>query len=154
MVGMFRAGVFLGYCTLFAQVQARAPTPNLIHVEIAGLRSDQGKVQCDLFSAPAGFPKDPSKASAHFTSEGFHRRAFCDFVGVAAGTYAVSVYHDENSNGKMDTNFVGMPREGVGASNNAKGHFGPPKFRAAAFSYTGGHLDLKVGILYLSGGAG
>jgi len=39
--------------------------------------------------------------------------------------------HDENSNGKMDTNFIGMPREGVGASNNAKGHMGPLKFRAA-----------------------
>jgi len=41
------------------------------------------------------------------------------------GKYAVSVFHDENSNGKLDTNFLGIPREGVGASNNAKGHFGP-----------------------------
>jgi len=47
------------------------------------------------------------------------------FPGVAPGRYAVSVFHDENSNGKMDTNFIGIPREGVGASNNAKGHLGP-----------------------------
>jgi uncharacterized protein (DUF2141 family) len=61
----------------------------------------------------------------------------------------VSAFHDENSNGKMDTNFVGKPREGVGASNNAKGHFGPPKFDDAAFRYSGGHLDLSIAIAYL-----
>jgi hypothetical protein len=43
----------------------------------------------------------------------------------------------ENSNGKLDTNFVGIPREGVGASNDAKGHFGPPKFDADASRFPG-----------------
>ena len=75
--------------------------------------------------------------------------ASCIFDNAAPGKYAVSVFHDENSNGKMDTNFVGMPKEGVGASNNAKGHFGPPKFDAAAFHFSGGRLDLKITITYL-----
>jgi uncharacterized protein (DUF2141 family) len=44
---------------------------------------------------------------------------------------------------------MGMPREGVGASNNAKGHFGPPKFDAAKFSFSGGRLELKISIIYL-----
>jgi uncharacterized protein (DUF2141 family) len=61
----------------------------------------------------------------------------------------VSVVHDENFNGKLDTNFIGMPREGVGASNDAKGHMGPPKFSAAAFQYAGGRLDLKIHVNYL-----
>jgi len=47
--------------------------------------------------------------------------------------YAVSVFHDENYNGKLDTNLLGIPREGVGASNDARGNFRPPKFGAAAF---------------------
>jgi len=59
------------------------------------------------------------------------------------------VFHDENSNGKLDTNFIGMPKEGVRASNDAKGHMGPPKFEAAAFKYSGGELVLKVTIHYL-----
>jgi uncharacterized protein (DUF2141 family) len=61
----------------------------------------------------------------------------------------VSVVHDENANGKLDTNFVGMPREGVGASNDAKGHMGPPKFNAASFPYAAGRLDLKIHVNYL-----
>ena len=49
----------------------------------------------------------------------------------------------------MDRNFLGIPKEGVGASNDAKGHFGPPKFDAAAFEYTGGRMELKIKILHL-----
>jgi uncharacterized protein (DUF2141 family) len=44
---------------------------------------------------------------------------------------------------------MGIPREGVGASNDAKGHFGPPKFDAAAFRYSGGRLEMKITISYL-----
>jgi len=44
---------------------------------------------------------------------------------------------------------MGIPREGVGASNNAKGHFGPPKFSSAAFQYSVGRIDLKITINYL-----
>jgi uncharacterized protein (DUF2141 family) len=76
-------------------------------------------------------------------------QAVCEFAGVAPGPYAVSVVHDENSNGRLDTNFIGIPREGAGASNNAKGHFGPPKFDAASFRYAGGQLELKIAITYL-----
>lgn len=78
-----------------------------------------------------------------------NQHAVCDFSGVASGTYAVAVFHDENSNGKLDTNFLGIPREGVGASNDAQGHFGPPKFDAAAFRFSGGRIDLKITIKYL-----
>jgi uncharacterized protein (DUF2141 family) len=65
------------------------------------------------------------------------------------GTYAVSVFHDENSNGKLDRNILRMPKEGVGVSNNAAGHFGPPKFDDMAFHYQGGRLDLKITVRYL-----
>ena len=77
------------------------------------------------------------------------KKAVCEFSGIAPGAYAVSVFHDENSNGKLDTKFMGIPREGVGASNNARGHFGPPKFDAAAFHFSGGRADLKIAINYL-----
>ena len=41
--------------------------------------------------------------------------------------------HDENRNGKLDTNFLGIPKEGVGASNNPKSRFGPPSFEESMF---------------------
>jgi uncharacterized protein (DUF2141 family) len=129
--------------------QAQPPQMNLIHVEIDGLRNDKGQVVCALFSSAVDFPKRTGKAVAHARSDISHGHAFCDFSGIASGTYAVSVFHDENSNGKMDTNLMGIPREGVGASNNAKGHFGPPKFVAAAFHCSGDLVDLKITINYL-----
>ena len=104
---------------------------------------------CALFSSATDFPKKTDKAVAQAKSDISNGHAVCEFAGIASGTYAVSVFHDENSNGKLDTNIMGIPREGVGASNNARGHFGPPKFAAAAFPFSGGRIDLKITINYL-----
>jgi len=134
-------------CPAIAQQQPA--TESLIHVEISGLHNDKGQVLCSLFSSLADFPKRTDKAVAHAKSRISQGHASCEFSGIATGTYAVSVFHDENSNVKLDTKFMGIPREGVGASNNAKGHFGPPKFEAAAFRFSGGRLDLKITINYL-----
>ena len=126
-----------------------SPAENAIHVEISGLRSDKGQMLCALFSSAEAFPTKADKAVARLTAKIAERQAVCDFTGVAPGTYAVSVVHDENSNGKLDRNLIGIPREGVGASNDAKGHMGPPKFSAAAFQYASGRLDLKIHVRYL-----
>jgi uncharacterized protein (DUF2141 family) len=128
---------------------AQAPQENQIHIEIAGLRNDKGQVLCSLFSSAGNFPNKTEKAVGRNASVITDRHAACEFSGVAAGTYAISVFHDENSNGKLDTNLIGIPREGVGASNGAKGHLGPPKFDAAAFRFAGGRLELKITINYL-----
>ncbi len=58
-------------------------------------------------------------------------------------------FHDENDNGKLDTRIFGIPREGVGASNNATGRFGAPKSDAAAFHFGGGTLVLRITMKYL-----
>ena len=140
---------FLLTCFQRTLPQVQPSQASLIHVEIAGLRNDKGQVLCALYSSPEGFPKDSKKAFAHASSAISNGRAACDFPGIASGTYAVSVFHDENSNGKLDTNFMGIPREGVGASNNAKGHLGPPKFRDASFRFADSRIDLEITINYL-----
>jgi uncharacterized protein (DUF2141 family) len=143
-------GVLVAVAACGALGQSPAPPPeNVIHVEISGQRSDKGHMLCALFSSPEAFPTKADKAVARLTAKIAGRKAVCDFTGVAPGTYAVSVVHDENSNGKLDRNFIGMPREGVGASNDAKGHMGPPKFSAASFRYENGRLDLKIHVNYL-----
>jgi uncharacterized protein (DUF2141 family) len=130
-------------------MQTQQPPENLIHVEIGGLRNDKGQVLCAIYSSADGFPKNGDKAVAHANSLITGGHAVCEFPRLNAGTYAISVFHDENSNGKLDTNFMGIPREGVGASNNAKGRFGPPRFDAAAFRFSGSRLELKITINYL-----
>ena len=142
-------GVVLVAARVGAVGQAPTPAENIIHVDVGGLRSDKGQMLCALFSSAEAVPTKADKAIARLTAKIAERQAICDFTGVAPGTYAVSVVHDENSNGKLDRNFIGMPREGVGASNDAKGHMGPPKFNAASFQYKGGRLDLKIHVNYL-----
>jgi uncharacterized protein (DUF2141 family) len=122
---------------------------NVIHVEVAGLRNNKGQVSCALYSSVDGFPKEGRKAVAHVLAPISEKKAICEFPGIPQGTYAVSVFHDENSNGKLDANFLGIPREGVGASNDARGRLGPPKFDDAAFHFSGGTMDLKITINYL-----
>ena len=136
-------------CSLLTLSAVSSDQRNVVHVAINGLRSDKGQVICSLYSSAEGFPKNEKKAIAHAESLITNRQGDCKFTGIQPGTYAVSVFHDENSNGRLDTNFLGIPREGVGASNNAKGHFGPPRFRDASFGYAGGSLDLKIVIVYL-----
>jgi uncharacterized protein (DUF2141 family) len=147
---------FLGIPCLLTSLCATAIVPtqtaaieNVIHVEISGFHSDKGKAMCALYSSADGFPGKAEKAVAKIKSDIAGGQAVCEFSAIAPGTYAVSVFHDENSNGKLDRNFIGMPKEGVGASNNAKGHMGPPKFDAAKFSFSGSRLNLKIGITYL-----
>lgn len=118
-------------------------------MRIGELRNNQGQVVRDLYSSADGFPKNGDKALVHAKSPISNGHAVCRLPDVNAGAHAVSVFHDENSNGKLDTNFMDVPREGVDASNNAKGHFGPPKFDAAAFRFSGGRLELKITITYL-----
>ncbi len=68
------------------------------------------------------------------------------FENLPLGTYALSLYHDQNNNGKLDTNFVGIPKEPYGFSNDARGTFGPPKYTAAQFDFIkdGQQIEVRV----------
>jgi uncharacterized protein (DUF2141 family) len=72
----------------------------------------------------------------------------CDFEDIPPGTYALAVFHDENMNGKLDTNWLGIPTEGYGFSNDVKALLGAPPFSAASFQCDAGTLDLTISLLY------
>jgi len=69
------------------------------------------------------------------------KKCFISINNLKPGRYAVRYYHDENLNGKMETNIVGKPTEGYGFSNNVIGKFGPPPFKKWLFEITD---DLKI----------
>jgi len=118
-------------------------------VVVKGLRDDHGRVGCSLFNGSDGFPSDKTKEFRGMWTQKHHRVAVCDFTGVPAGTYAVTVLDDSNMNGKMDFNFIGLPTKGYGFSNDAKATFSAPSFSAANFSYRGeGSLPVPVNIVY------
>jgi uncharacterized protein (DUF2141 family) len=140
---------FFSSAMLAVAPAARSLEENSIKIIVVGLRSNDGEVDCALFNSADGFPDDGSKAIKKIRSKIENRQAVCVFTDVAPGDYAVSEFHDENGNGKLDRNFIGMPKEGVGASNDAAGHMGPPKFDAARFKFNGGFAVMTIHTKYL-----
>jgi uncharacterized protein (DUF2141 family) len=104
------------------------------------VRSSRGVVRCGLFSE-AGWLKTPVQARVAAIRGG---AAVCVFNPVAPGVYGISAFHDQNGNGQLDTNFLGLPSEDYCASRDARNPFGPPSFANAKFSYTGGLKRLSA----------
>ena len=101
-------------------------------VEIEGARSDEGMVRVALWDAEATFLGDnePLLGQAVPVEAGQARLTLDD---LPAGDFALSVFHDADDNGKLDTNLMGIPKEAYGFSNNARGRFGPPSFEQCRF---------------------
>jgi uncharacterized protein (DUF2141 family) len=119
-----------------------------LELTIAGVRSGDGRVLVAVFDSAEGFQKmtpDKRAAAVQLPINGGAARTV--ITGLKPGRYAVSVVHDANGNGKLDTNLVGLPTEGYGFSRDARGTMGPPSFEAAAFDLpeTGGKQTIKLG---------
>jgi uncharacterized protein (DUF2141 family) len=113
-------------------------------IEIDGFESDDGKAMIAVFNSKDGYPVKPEKAYKKLISEIKNGKVTLVINGLPAGTYAVSVLHDENDNGKMDTNFLGIPSENFGASNDAKGFMGPPSFEDSKFELQTNNKKIKI----------
>jgi uncharacterized protein (DUF2141 family) len=129
-------------------VQAAPQVASVLHVRVVNLRNSTGQVICTLWNSPLAFPTDSSKALGQIAVPIKDNAAVCNFGGLAPGKYALVAFHDENSNGKFDRNWLEMPKEGYAFSNNVRPVFSPPSFKAAAFDYAGGDLWLTVMMRY------
>jgi uncharacterized protein (DUF2141 family) len=138
----------LVFANLPAVALAQASCPG-IHVKILNIRNSKGTVDCALFDSPVGFPIEVLRSATNvMVIKVRNTRARCDFEDIPPGTYALAVVHDENSNGKLDTNWLEVPTEGYGFSNDAKGLLGAPLFSAAGFAYDGRNLELTISLQY------
>ena len=124
---------------LFAAVvglAGMAATPVLaaeLAIEVRGIRSGDGR----LFVAIHGSETSASFPAADGAVAGLNQRASAGTLrfmlrDLPPGRYAVSAFHDENDNGELDVNLVGIPSEGYGFANDPGAAFGPPDFEAAA----------------------
>lgn len=127
---------------------AQSPCPG-IHVKILNIRNSIGTVACALFESPAGFPIEFLNSATNVMVIKIRKaQARCDFEDIPPGTYAMAVIHDENMNGKLETDLLGIPTEGYGFSNDVKGVVGAPSFSTASFPYDGQNLDLTMSLHY------
>ena len=117
-----------------------------LSIEVQGLRSMRGKILVCVTRDAAHFPDcrdDPDRR--HFTVAA--SGSPLPLGQLAQGSYAIAVIHDENGNGKLDT-FAGIPREGVGFSNNPAIRFGAPSFQSAQFSVANNAVRQDIKIKY------
>ncbi len=121
---MIRALVLLA-CLAAPPVQAAT-----VFISVTGVRNDHGSIRVALCTkAEFLHPHCAWKANAvavQGTTE-------LSIPNIPPGTYAAQAFHDENNNGKLDRNILGLPEEAMGFSNNAPIYFGPPRFDVAAF---------------------
>ncbi len=138
----------MGLAALTVGVAATASADASLDVSVSGLRNKKGNVLVCLTGNAKAFPdcsKDPKslKRTVKATAAGS-----ISFAEVVPGTYALSLIHDENANGKLDTSLA-IPKEGFGFSRNPKITFGPPKFKSAAFTLNGaGAQNVKMKYMF------
>jgi uncharacterized protein (DUF2141 family) len=110
-----RLTVLLALVFAFGLTAAQATAT--LTVKVWGLKK-QGKVFVYLYNQDDGFPTKSEKAFKTITLPVTTAdTVYAKFEGLTPGEYAVAVMHDENDNGQIDTNWIGIPKEGLGVSN-------------------------------------
>lgn len=114
--------------TTFLSGAAMAHT---LTVQIDQISEQSGKLHVAVYANAESYDQGKNAVAAQIkpVTADSHQLVFSD---LPAGQYAVKLMHDANDNGKLDRNFIGIPSEGYGFSNNA-GEFGPASFAEAAF---------------------
>jgi uncharacterized protein (DUF2141 family) len=121
----------------------------LLEVTVPQVRNAQGGLGCQLFASAQGFPKKGERALQSVMSPITNGTARCRFQPVPAGTYAVAVVHDENGNQKLDSNFLGVPTEGYGVSNNKTYAMSEPRWDESRFDLAEGESrQLTISLRY------
>ncbi len=136
------------FCMFFTFLLFAEKKSGTLTMTVKGLKSG-GTLMIAIFDNDDGFPSKSKNAVILKTVPVKKSEMSVSFPKVIYGTYAVSVFHDMNNNGKLDTNWIGMPKEGIGASNDAKGFMGPPKFEDAKFPMDKPEKKIKINIKYL-----
>ena len=139
----FRMSLFVICLTLFVSI-AYAQT-GTITVEISGMQGTEGQISIGLYTSEEGFP-ETEKSYKGLNIRVTGGKAVAAFQDIHAGSCAIAVFHDTNSNGKLDKNFFRIPKEGYAFSNNVFGTFGPPDFEEASFKLDGNKtVIIKMG---------
>lgn len=117
-----------------ALMQAQSPGRGCtLRIHVDGFRNTKGNLGTVLFASPEGWPENLSKSFRHGPApiDKTTRTATAVWSDLPPGNYAVAAIHDENSNHKLDRNFLGIPKEGFGFANNPRVLLTAPPFQAA-----------------------
>jgi uncharacterized protein (DUF2141 family) len=141
---------WLALCLVWlpTNVFAQTECPS-IKVKIQNINNNTGVIACAIFESEEGYPDKFLKfAPKVMITQISGTDASFEFSDMLPGKYAIAVIHDENYNGELDTNFLGIPTEGYGFSSGAEVSLSAPSFSDAVFTYDGGVLQLSIPLNY------
>jgi len=116
-----------------------------LEVVVTGARNAQGVLRTALFRGSEGFPGKDEQAIGRLVAPASTGPVTFLFKDIPPGEYAAAVLHDEDNNGKMNSNWLGMPREGYGTSNNPEGR---PKYKKSRFDMASRTLRMEIRLVY------
>ncbi|TKG97424.1 DUF2141 domain-containing protein [Puteibacter caeruleilacunae] len=122
---MLKVIIILLYCVIPFSLQSKGT----LEIEIVELRNNKGCVLLELLD-------DNDNSIKGIRKQIVNNTCLITITDLPAGTYVFKYFHDENNNEEIDSNWIGIPKEGFGFSNNAKGTFGPPKQEKMIFKFS------------------
>ena len=126
------------------QVRARESEKELLSlkVHLKNIKSNKGKIYIAVFDSEENFMKKLLEDIAVPVSSTGDMQVE---LKLPVGEYAISIFHDTNDNGKLNTNFMGIPKEPYGFSNNPNTSFGPPNFKKTSFEISASQtIEIKL----------
>lgn len=121
-----------------------------LNVTVRGIRNANGAIDVSLFGQKKGFPDKMANALRHGRGQIVDGTCTITFQNIPFGPYAVSAFHDENNDGKLNTTWYGMPKEGVAISRNKKGAINrQPTFEEATVDFNTDGQRITLSIVYL-----
>jgi len=120
-----------------------------IYVKVLNIKTGVGTLACALFDSPVDDPIEVLCYATHImVIEIQDVQTRNDLSDIPPETYELAVIHDENMDGKLDTNRLGIPTEGYGFSSDVNTLLGAPLFSAARFPYDGQDQELTISLHY------
>lgn len=121
---------------------AQSEVLGTIELEVTAIDNDEGQLLIGLYDSEENWLNKIRIGKVGVINNGTSK---VTFDNIPEGTYAISVFHDEDSNGKLAT-FLGIPTESTGSSNNAPANFGPPKWGDAKFQVKGNTIKQIINL--------
>ncbi len=141
--GCFSLFVFFLLVSAGASPAASETTGTLI-VNISGFPSSDGFAMVALHNSEESYKGGENTAVAKAQTRVVDQKVQVVFTNLPYGWYGVSLFHDENGNGEMDQNAMGIPKEAYGFSNNAKGFFGKPAYKDIVFQLNSAEKQIAI----------
>jgi len=143
MKNIFSISLLL-FTVLSLSAQERAD----LEIVVDGLRNSEGHLRITLFDSDNGFPEDTDKAYTSKSIDLSKEKPVFRFENLKKGDYAYAILHDEDDNGKMKKNLIGIPKEGFGFSQNYRPKVGQPEFKDASVYLSPGKNRHVIEIVY------